>query len=47
VKVQVTTEGHALRFVRSDVFDLLADDIDLLQGIFSGLLKVPKTALVA
>ena len=47
VKVEVTTDGQALRFIRSDVFDLLADDIDLLQGIFSGLLKVPKAALVA
>ena len=47
MKVQVTTEGQALRFARSDIFDLLADDIDLLQGIFSGLLKVPKAALVA
>ncbi len=38
VRAEVTQEGQALRFMRSDLFDLLADNIDLLQGIFSGLL---------
>ncbi len=47
VRVEVVTEGQALRFNRSDLFDLLADDIDLLQGIFSGLLRVPKAEVVA
>jgi ATP:ADP antiporter, AAA family len=46
VKAEVATAGQALRFGRSDVFDLLADDINLLQGIFSGLLRVPKAAPV-
>ena len=39
VRTEVTQEGQALRFMRSDLFDLLADHIDLLQGIFSGLLR--------
>jgi ATP:ADP antiporter, AAA family len=46
VKAEVVTAGQALRFARSDVFDLLADDINLLQGIFSGLLHAPKSAAV-
>ena len=41
VRAEVAQEGQALRFIRSDLFDLLADHIDLLQGIFSGLLRAP------
>ncbi len=41
VRAEVIQEGQGLRFVRSDLFDLLADHIDLLQGIFSGLLRAP------
>jgi CRP-like cAMP-binding protein len=37
-KAQVTEEGSALRWRRSDLFDLLADHVELLQGIYSGLL---------
>jgi CRP-like cAMP-binding protein len=43
IKTQVVREGHALRFLRSDVLDVLADDIGLLRGIFSGLLRVPES----
>ena len=39
IRAEVITEGRGLRFTRSDVFDVLADNIDLLQGIFSGLLR--------
>jgi ATP:ADP antiporter, AAA family len=39
VSLEVTSEGSALRFDRAHLFDLLADHIDLLQGIFSGLLR--------
>jgi hypothetical protein len=38
-KAQVTEEGTALRWHRSDLFDLLADHIELLQAIYSGLLR--------
>jgi ATP/ADP translocase/HEAT repeat protein/CRP-like cAMP-binding protein len=31
-------DGTALRFNRSDVFDLLADETPLMQGLFSGLI---------
>ena len=41
-RIEVVEEGAALRFARSDVFDVLADNIDLLQGIFSGLLRTPQ-----
>jgi CRP-like cAMP-binding protein len=39
IRAEVVTEGRGLRFTRSDLFDVLADNIDLLQGIFSGLLR--------
>jgi ATP:ADP antiporter, AAA family len=35
----VTREGQALRVDREDLFDVLADNIDLLQGLFAGLLR--------
>jgi CRP-like cAMP-binding protein len=41
VRAEVVATGQALRFSRSEILDLLADDIDLLQGIFSGLLRLP------
>jgi CRP-like cAMP-binding protein len=42
VRAEVITAGHGLRFSRSEVLDVLADDIGLLRGIFSGLLRVPE-----
>jgi CRP-like cAMP-binding protein len=42
VRAEVLTAGQGLRFIRSEVLDVLADDIDLLRGIFSGLLRVPE-----
>jgi ATP:ADP antiporter, AAA family len=42
IRTEVTQEGQGLRFMRSDLFDLLADHIDLLQGIFSGLLRAQE-----
>jgi ATP:ADP antiporter, AAA family len=41
VKGEVAAAGHALRFMRPDVLDVLADDIGLLRGIFSALLHLP------
>jgi AAA family ATP:ADP antiporter len=38
-QVEVVERGAGLRFVRSDLFDVLADNVDLMQGIFSGLLR--------
>jgi AAA family ATP:ADP antiporter len=38
-KVTVTKAGTALRVDSRELFDLLADNIDLLQGLFSGLLR--------
>jgi ATP/ADP translocase/CRP-like cAMP-binding protein/HEAT repeat protein len=42
VRAEVTSPGQGLRFLRSDILDVLADDIGLLRGIFSGLLRVPE-----
>jgi AAA family ATP:ADP antiporter len=42
VRAEVTTPGRGLRFIRSEVLDLLADDVGLLRGIFSGLMRVPE-----
>jgi CRP-like cAMP-binding protein len=36
----VMREGEAMRLDRDELFDVLADHIDLLQGLFSGLLQV-------
>jgi len=44
VTVTVTKSGTALRIDRRELFDLLADNIDLLQGLFSALLRVHATA---
>lgn len=43
-RVEVVQDGTALRFVGAEVLDLLADDIGLLRGIFSGLLRMPDPA---
>ena len=40
VKVTVTRSGSALRIGREELFDLLADNIDLLQGLFSAVARV-------
>jgi CRP-like cAMP-binding protein len=42
LRAEVIQEGRGLRFPRSDLFDVLADHIDLLQGIFSGLLRARR-----
>jgi CRP-like cAMP-binding protein len=44
VRVTVTKSGTALRVDRRELFDLLADNIDLLQGLFSGLLRANTPA---
>jgi AAA family ATP:ADP antiporter len=44
VRVTVTKSGTALRVDRRELFDLLADNIDLLQGLFSGLLRAHTPA---
>jgi CRP-like cAMP-binding protein len=36
---EVVREGEGLRFSRTELFDVLAENIDLVQGIFSGLLR--------
>ena len=47
VRAEVVAAGQCIRFLRSDVLDLLADDIGLLRGIFSGLLRLPETLVRA
>ena len=37
-RATVTRDGDALRIDRDDLFDVLADDVDLLRSFFSGLL---------
>jgi hypothetical protein len=37
-RAMVTREGHALRLDHDELFDVLADHTDLLQGVFSGVL---------
>ena len=50
--IVAASDGSALRFNRSDLFDLLADDTALVQGIVSGLLaaserREPVTSVAA
>jgi CRP-like cAMP-binding protein len=40
----VAGNGNALRIDRGELFELMADHIPLLQGIFSGLLHAPPAA---
>jgi ATP/ADP translocase/HEAT repeat protein/CRP-like cAMP-binding protein len=37
-RATVTREGHALRLDHDELFEVLADHTDLLQGVFSGIL---------
>ena len=37
--VTVTADGSALKLDRAELFDLLANHTDLLQGVFSGMLR--------
>ena len=43
----MTRAGVALRIEREALFDLLADQIELLQGLFSALLHRRADVLVA
>ena len=47
VKVTVKRSGSALRIGREELFDLLADNIDLLQGLFSALARAQAERSVA
>jgi len=47
VKVTVAKSGTALRIERRELFSLLADNIDLLQGLFSALLRVQSPAVAS
>ncbi len=44
-RATVTREGQAMRLDRDELFEVLADHIDLLQGLFSGLLQANGAAL--
>ena len=41
-RATVTCDGQALRLEREELFDVLADHIDLLQGLFSGVLNASE-----
>ena len=38
----MTRDGQALRLEHEELFDVLADHIDLLQGLFSGVLNASQ-----
>jgi CRP-like cAMP-binding protein len=40
--VAATAEGTALRFTRTDLFEVLADETALLQSVFAGLLRAAE-----
>jgi AAA family ATP:ADP antiporter len=43
-RVTVTEEGWALRLDHDELFEVLSDHLDLLQGVFSGVLKTSPSA---
>jgi hypothetical protein len=43
-RLTVTRDGDALRIDRDDLFDVLADDVDLLRSLFSRLCAKEPTA---
>jgi CRP-like cAMP-binding protein len=43
-RAAVTRDGHAIRLDRDELFEVLADHVDLLQGLFSGLLQANGAA---
>ena len=44
VRAEVIREGRGLRMLRSEILEVLADDIGLLRGVFSALLRVPESS---
>jgi ATP/ADP translocase/HEAT repeat protein len=47
VRVEGISDGAAIYFTRTEMFELLADHSDLLQAIYSGLLKAQTPLVVA
>ncbi len=45
-RATVTREGQAVRIDHDELFDVLADHIDLLQGLFSGLLRANEVLVM-
>jgi CRP-like cAMP-binding protein len=41
----VTRSGRALRLERDDLFAVLTDHVDLMQGVFSEILALPRKTL--
>jgi CRP-like cAMP-binding protein len=41
--VAASSDGTALRFTRTDLFDVLADETALLQSVFAGLLRAAES----
>jgi ATP:ADP antiporter, AAA family len=39
-RATVTTDGHALRLDRDELFSVLADHVDLMQGLFCGVIAL-------
>jgi CRP-like cAMP-binding protein len=42
LRVEALSDGAAVYFTRTEMFELLADHIDLLQAMYSALLKAPS-----
>ena len=44
-RVVVTRSGRALRIERDDLFGVLTDNVDLMQGVFSEIIALPRKTL--
>jgi hypothetical protein len=42
-RATVTRDGQVLRLDRDELFSVLADHVDLMQGLFSGVLALRNT----
>ena len=41
----VTKSGRALRIEHDDLFAVLTDNVDLMQGVFSEIIALPRKTL--
>jgi CRP-like cAMP-binding protein len=41
IRVEVLSDGEAIYFLRTELFELLADHTDLLQAVYSALMRLP------
>jgi CRP-like cAMP-binding protein len=41
IRVEALSDGEAIYFLRTELFELLADHTDLLQAVYGALIRLP------